>query len=1046
MFSKKIAASCVAVAVIAGASLPAGASASTAASAPVAPTFSTDGGRFTAPATVELSAETGTEIRYTLDGSTPTENSPLYTGPIEVAQTSNLTAVAFRDGASSPVETEGYIIKTEEEPLLSYFVLSDVHTSQLNDSTRGTWASHFNALAAINPNPDLIISNGDQINDNHWNTAPDHQVVKTIFDENIERLGLHDTAILMSHGNHDVGNADMHQYYGDWFPNGTGGYYEKDAGEYTFLVTDTESYSGAQRTWLRERLAALSAEPGGMNRPIFVVGHRPVPNTVHDGAQASNPALRADLAEYPQAVFFSGHSHLNSNDERSIWQDTFTAINGGSMSYTETARNIYQMYPEGLVEDYTIATAQGLYVEVYADRTEIDRINFAADPARTSVDGVWVGPQSDFPFVSAGTVAGPTWVIDLDGSTAEEIRANFDYTSAARDVVAPTQTGEPAHSLVDGADVLRIPAATDDESVYAYDVRVRDAATGAQGLPLRQGAMVLSDFHFSPRPSVLDVPLTMGDGTSLQFGTEYLAEVIAVDMYGNRSESRSVSFVAGEDTAALPADVRFVSVPAEIIAGTSATLTTRFTNQTDAPLPSASLSLGAPEGWMVEAVDGSSLTDVAAGESRVTTWRLTAPKDADDTSHPLAIEARFTTPSGEQTLTRSTSIVVIPEGTIPRSRLSIAGFSSENSASEAAINAIDGDPQSIWHSTYAPEVEDFPHWLTIDLGAAHLVDGLGYLQRQDSGANGNIKDYEIRVSDDNITWSEPIHSGTFANGKDLQQASFAETSARYVRLTGLNAQNGQEFGAAAEITMFGVIEAAPDTTAPETTLVSPDSEGPLRELVVQIDATDGGGLKEIVADVYRDETLHESTRTLVEGTSGTHRATLALADGEYEIEYTAEDAAGNRSEAKTVAVMIDATAPTVTVNSEAGATTGTEADGYDEVSFDLRDDGGLAAFALNGAAQELEGSSAHALRALRAGALGAVAGSNTLEVSDRAGNTTTVTFVLNDAPDTPGSQPGGALATTGGAATIGLTILAVLLIAGGAGFVILRRRSSNEAL
>lgn len=546
---RRIAGVCTLAAVAAAVAFPLAANA---ADGLAAPTFSQEGGRFTESATVALTAPQGAEIRYTLDGSTPTAKSPIYKKPLVIEETSNLAAVSIKGGVTSPAEIEGYIIKAEEEPQLSFFVMSDVHTSSLDDKNRGIWSSHFDTLASINPDPDLIISNGDQINDDNNNTAPDHQVVKTIFDENIDRLGLDDTPILMSHGNHDVGNADMAKYYGDWFPNASGGYYEKTIDGQTFLVIDTERYSGAQRTWLQGRLAALSAESGALNTPIFVVGHRPTANTVYDGAQASNAALTSDLSGYPQAVYFSGHSHLHLNDERSIWQGAFTAVNDGSMSYTETPHDAYQIYGDALWGEFTIPTAQAHYVEVYSDRTEIDRINFAAEDERTYTNGAW-GYQSGYPFASAGTLAGPTWTVRLDGSTAEEVRANFDYTAAARDAVAPVQQGAPEHIVTNGADVLRVPAATDDEAVYGYDVRVRDAVTGAEALPIRAGAKVLADFQIAPRPSVLEIPLAIRNGRqadapllTLTKGTSYIAEVTAVDMYGNRSEKTSVAFVAGE--------------------------------------------------------------------------------------------------------------------------------------------------------------------------------------------------------------------------------------------------------------------------------------------------------------------------------------------------------------------------------------------------------------------------------------------------------------------------------------------------------------------
>lgn len=735
---RQIAGLCTLAAVAAAVAIPV--TAAHAADEIAAPTFSQEGGRFTGATTVSLTAPQGAEIRYTLDGSTPTTASPVYTKPLVIDETTNLAAASFQGKVSSPTEIEGYIIKTDEQPLLSFFVMSDVHTSALTDTNRGIWSSHFDTLASINPDPDLIISNGDQINDNNNNTAPDHQVVKTIFDENIDRLGLDDTPILMSHGNHDVGNADMAKYYGDWFPNATGGYYEKTIDDQTFLVIDTERYSGAQRTWLQGRLAALAAEPDALHKPVFVVGHRPTANTVYDGAQASNAALTSDLSAYPQAVYFSGHSHLHLNDERSIWQGAFTAVNDGSMSYTETPHDAYQIYGDALWDEFTIPTAQALYVEVYADRTEIDRINFAADDDRTYTNGAWGNYQSDFPFQSAGTLAGPTWTVRLDGSTPDEVRANFDYTSAARDMVAPVQQGAPEHVVTaSGADVLRVPAATDDESVYGYDVRVRDAVTGAEALPIRAGAKVLADFQIAPRPSILEIPLAVRTGrqadapvVALTRGSEYIADVTAVDMVGNRSETMTVRFVAGQ---------------------------------------------------------------------------------------------------------------------------------------------------------------------------------------------------------------------------------------------------------------------VPDTTRPQVTLVSPTTAGPSKAIDIRVDATDEVGLARIVANIYQGGTLVKSTQSKVTGTSGSHMATVTLPDGAYTVKYNAQDAAANVSKTSTFDVVVDGTAPVVTVKTGDSFTVG-DAAGYERVSFKLNDAGKIDRVELNGVVKDLTDNVWSDLNFVKPGAFGGVSGKNTLVVYDVAGNAKTVEFVL----------------------------------------------------
>ncbi|WP_053736563.1 chitobiase/beta-hexosaminidase C-terminal domain-containing protein [Nocardia sp. NRRL S-836] len=85
--------------------------------APVAtPTFSPPGGAYTSAQTVTISTATsGATIRYTVDGSTPTASSPLYSGPISVPSSRTVNAVAFKSGlANSSVGSATYTIGTQQ--------------------------------------------------------------------------------------------------------------------------------------------------------------------------------------------------------------------------------------------------------------------------------------------------------------------------------------------------------------------------------------------------------------------------------------------------------------------------------------------------------------------------------------------------------------------------------------------------------------------------------------------------------------------------------------------------------------------------------------------------------------------------------------------------------------------------------------------------------------------------------------------------------------------------------------------------------------------
>jgi hypothetical protein len=75
------------------------------------PVVSPNGGDFTGPVSVSISDVTaGAEIRYTTDGTTPTQQSPLYTAPFTVSQATTVSARAFQSGLIGSVEAKAYYL------------------------------------------------------------------------------------------------------------------------------------------------------------------------------------------------------------------------------------------------------------------------------------------------------------------------------------------------------------------------------------------------------------------------------------------------------------------------------------------------------------------------------------------------------------------------------------------------------------------------------------------------------------------------------------------------------------------------------------------------------------------------------------------------------------------------------------------------------------------------------------------------------------------------------------------------------------------------
>jgi len=84
---------------------------------------------------------------------------------------------------------------------------------------------------------------------------------------------------------------------------------------------------------------------------------------------------------------------------------------------------------------------------------------------------------------------------------------------------------------------------------------------------------------------------------------------------------------------------------------------------------------------------------------------------------------------------------------IPRKGWKIVYVDSEENLAEGdqAEKAIDGDPDSFWHSLWSAPHPKHPHTLVIDLGKEQELAGLRLLPRQDS-VNGRIKDYKLYLS------------------------------------------------------------------------------------------------------------------------------------------------------------------------------------------------------------------------------------------------------------------------------------------------------------
>jgi parallel beta-helix repeat protein len=123
-------------------------------SSPVAaPTFTPGGGTYSSAQTVTIGTTTmGATIRYTVDGSTPSEtNGTIYTGPIVISSNSTLKAIAYKSGMTDSTVTSANYAFT-----VTLTSANGFYNQALPAAKTGTFTVQFDASASISPSNSLI--------------------------------------------------------------------------------------------------------------------------------------------------------------------------------------------------------------------------------------------------------------------------------------------------------------------------------------------------------------------------------------------------------------------------------------------------------------------------------------------------------------------------------------------------------------------------------------------------------------------------------------------------------------------------------------------------------------------------------------------------------------------------------------------------------------------------------------------------------------------------------------------------------------------------
>ncbi|MBG9367522.1 family 20 glycosylhydrolase [Streptococcus mitis] len=175
----------------------------------------------------------------------------------------------------------------------------------------------------------------------------------------------------------------------------------------------------------------------------------------------------------------------------------------------------------------------------------------------------------------------------------------------------------------------------------------------------------------------------------------------------------------------------------------------------------------------------------------------------------------------------------LSENYVPRIETQAIPGSLQEGPENAVENVLDGDPSTIWHSSWdgSPRKD---LWVTIDAGKVRTLDGLAYWGRSDGGSNGKVQTYEIYTSLDNQSW-DLAGSGSFNNTGDWEEVSFKPTAARYVKLKAL--QTVGDSGRANTFMAASELRVREDKTTDPVALAAKEQEERLAlKKVLSIDA------------------------------------------------------------------------------------------------------------------------------------------------------------------------------------------------------------------
>lgn len=408
---------------------------------------------------------------------------------------------------------------TTEENIMTLAIFSDVHIGKKNTRPEEKFTHALETLPVLAPSLDAIAFAGDLTD---RGTDAEYQEFMKILNQNTDQK----LKKIYCMGNHEYFRDGIVRYGGE-----SKAFLEECQKAYQKIVckdldTDTvingvhvisisarssaADYSASEEFLISHVEAAAAENP---NLPIIILSHEGAGSFFEGGCGGYTAKTLKCLQQYPQIIFFSGHTHFALQDVRMIQQQYYTTMQTATLGADFWN---YSFEAEDQPENAD-AASQGLFLQVKKDGTaEIIRYDYTNNQQ-----------------------IGETYKIDPK---------NFIYDNEQRKKLAerPAFAAGAVLELLQTENhkaILKFPAATvqDDVSggiIYSYKIRITDTETGK----IASHISMMSDYYMGAAAKN-EYTYTI---TKLVPGKQYTASVTAVSVFDKRSEALKLDFTMPE--------------------------------------------------------------------------------------------------------------------------------------------------------------------------------------------------------------------------------------------------------------------------------------------------------------------------------------------------------------------------------------------------------------------------------------------------------------------------------------------------------------------